>query len=232
MSTQATNQGIVIRWPLGARLGSLLATLLLGAIGLSFAFLGVALVFNGEPLGLFIAAVGAFMCLLFARVLRDTHGRLGWHIAIGPDGLRLDLPRGRSLIHRPAPVHARIGFDEIEAIVTRLEAYSGFGMTNMQRIFALKLKAGELIILGEDRALNTGLASAVLSKAIAQILRFGDLEVRDLGMVEGRSGFLNLLFASVPPWDAPSVSAERQAELWRRARMTGALAAWVPTRSA
>jgi len=229
MSAQTTDRAIVVRWPLGARLGSLFVTLLIGVVAFPFLFLGVALVANGELLGLFIAAVGAFMCLLFAYVLRDTRGKVGWRIAIGADGLRLDLPGGRSLIHRPKPVHTQIGFNEIEAIETRLEAYSGIGMTNMQRIFMLKLKAGDLIIVGEDRALATGLASAVLSKAITQIRRFRDLEVRDLGMVEGRSGFLTILFASAPPWNTPSLGAERQEELWRRARMTGMLASWVPT---
>jgi hypothetical protein len=220
------DQPVVIRWPLGPRLGGLFVTLLTGALAFPMLFLGVALVANGELLGLFIAAVGAFLCLLFAYVLRDTRGKLGWRIAIDADGLRLDLPRGRSLVHRLKPVHAQIGFDEIEAIETRLEAYPGLGMANMLRVFAIKPKTGELIVLGEDRALATGLASAVVSKVLAEIDRCGDVELRDLGMVEGRSGFLTLAFASAPPWDTPSLPAERQEQLWRAARMTGAIVAY------
>ncbi len=142
--------------------------------------------------------------------------------------MRLDLPRARSLIHRPRPLHATVALDDIEAIETRLEAYSSLGMTNMQRIVALKLRSGELIILGEDRALNTGLASSVLAKAVAQIVRSGGVEVRDLGMVEGRGGFLVVFFTSAPPWDTPSLGPERQKALWDAAGMTGALAAWLP----
>lgn len=119
-----------------------------------------------------------------------TRAKLGWRMGIGTDILDLDLPGGRSLVHRLDPVHAGLSYDEIEAVETRLEAYPSFGMVNMHRAYALKLKSGDLIILGEDRALNTGMASAAVSNAVLEILRRRALEVRDLGMAKGRGGLL------------------------------------------
>lgn len=222
------DQSIVIRWPLWARLLSMFASLLIGGVAAAMVLLGVAIVANGSPLGLFIGVCGVFILLLFLYVLRDTRAKVGWRIEIGADWLRLDLPRARSLIHRLRPVHARIDFAEIEVIEARLEAFPTWGMVIMQQIFAVKLKAGDLIILGEDRALATGLASSVLARAVSEIVQASGVEVRNLGMVQGRGGILAVWFASAPPWETPSLSLERQKELWRAARMTGALAAWVP----
>ena len=200
-------------------------TVMTGAIVLLFVIVSVGLIAGGSVgLGVFIAAMAAVMGVLFLYLLRDTAGNLGWCIAIGADALDLDLPRGRSLIHRLDPVHSHIRFDEIEAVEGRLEAYATLRMTNMQRAYALKLKTGSVIILGEDRALNSDLESSIVAKTVERIVRRGKLGTRDLGMVEGSGGILGVLFASAPPWDAPSLSAERQAALWADAGMTGSLA--------
>ncbi len=206
-------------------LGSMVATAFIGAIALVILILAVVLILNGNRLGIFVAVVAGFLVVMFTYVLRDTRGKVGWHIAIGATALDLDLPRGRSLIHRLDPVHSHICFDEIEAIETRLEAYSSlFGLTNMHRVYALKLKTGDVIILGEDRALHTAFESSILSGAVGEIIRQSHLELRDFGMAQGQSGFLTVLFASPPRWDAPSLSSARQAELWAAAEWTGRLA--------
>lgn len=224
-TSKETTGSLVIRPPLAGRIGSTLASILIGATCL-FMVGGAALTIGRGHVatGLFLVAVAGFIGVLFLNVLRDTRSKLGWRMGIGADILELDLPGGRSLIHRLDPVRARLSYDEIEAVETRLEAYPSFGMVNMHRAYALKLKSGDLIMLGEDRTLNTGLASATLSRAVQEILQHRELEVRDLGMARGRGGLLCVLFASPPPWDAPSLDDDRQAALWRRAGMTGKLA--------
>lgn len=216
---------IVIRPPLAGRIGSAFGTVLLGAGGL--AMLGGAAIFTatGEiALVITLAVCSAVIIGLFFYVLRDTRSKLKWRVTIGADALELDLPGGRSAFHRLDPVHTKVRYDEIAAVETRLEAYPSMGMVNINRAYALRLKAGDLIILGEDRGLNTALASATLTTAVGQMLEHGGLKARDRGMALGRGGFLCVLYTSPPPWDARNLSDKQQAELWRKAGMTGQIA--------
>lgn len=216
---------MVMRQALSRRILGPFVTVMIGAVVILFAVLSAAAIAGGNVgIGVFMAALAAVMGVLFLYVLRDTGGTLGWRIAIGADAMDLDLPRGRSLIHRLDPVHAHIRFDEIEAVEGRLEAYASFRMVIMQRSYALKLKTGSVIILGEDRALNTSLESSIMANTVERIVRRGEFGGRDLGMVEGNSGILGVLFASAPQWDAPSLGAEKQTQLWAAAGMTGSLA--------
>jgi hypothetical protein len=217
---------------LGARLGSLFGTTLIGALVLFMGAVGALVLFNGAVgMGLFFVAMTAVMFVLFRYVWRDTGAKLGWHIVVDDDGVELRLPRARSLIHRLKPVRERVRFSEIAAVDGRLEGYASLGMAVIQRCYALRLENGRRIVLGEDRAQATAFASSLLTAAVKQIVRRGQVAVNDLGMVEGRGGIVGVLFASAPPWDAPTLSAERQAWFWRKARMTGAVAegaAFVP----
>ena len=225
MNSDGTDQPIVIGRSTAGWLGSMVATVFIGAIALGMLIVAVLVLLNGAQLGILFLVVAVILGILFANLLRDTRGKTGWRIVIGTDALDLDLPLGRSLIHRLDAVHAPIRFDEIEAIETRLEAYPGlFGLTDMHRSYGLKLKTGAVIILGEDRALHTTFESSLLEGAVRQIVGRSRLELRDLGMAEGRDGLLGVLFAAPPPWDAPSLSAERQGELWAAAERTGSLA--------
>lgn len=164
------------------------------------------------------------MVVLVRYVSRDAGTKLRWRVVVDDEGVDLVLPAARSLIHRLDSVAERVPFDAIEVVEGRLEAYPSLGIVTMQRCYALRLRSGRRIVLGEDRALGTGFASSLLIRTVEQILRRGQIAAHDLGMVEGRGGILGVLFASTPPWDTPSLDPERQAQLWRAARMTGALA--------
>lgn len=222
MSNNASYQPIILRAPAQMRYISLVAVAMIGALGLGGLGGTVLLLGAGYvKMGLLLAAVTAVFVLLFGYVLRDVRGKWGWRITIKADALDLDLPSGRSLVDRPEAIHVKLGFDEIDAIETRLEAYRSFGMANMQRSYALRLKTGKLIMLGEDRALGTGMASTFLADAIQLISRAGGLAIRNLGMVEGRGGFFTVLFASPPKWETPSLTARQQSALWKVAKSTG-----------
>ncbi len=224
MRKRETDQPIIIKQPTAGRLAGIFATFLIGALAVFLLFASIILILKGELLSILISICAVIMLVLFRYVLRDTRGKSGWRITISADALDLDLPRGRSLIHRLEPVHARLLLDDIEMVETRLEAYPSFGAVAVHRSYALKLKKGELIILGEDRAQNTGYASSKLAEAIDKIVRHGKFGAHQLGMVEGRGGIFMVLFASAPPWDTPSLSVERQEVLWRAAGITGSLA--------
>lgn len=221
---------IVIRPPIAGQWGRLFVTIIMGAV-VVFMFAAFFAVINDERftndavfLGAFLLGLAGFLIGLFDYMLRDLRGHWNWRADIFSDGVKLRLPSGRSLVHSLRRVDRFLLFEDIDCIELRLEAYPMLWMVNMHRAFALRLKDGGLIILGEDRALATKLSSSLMGDLAKAIFQNSDLPVRDLGMAEGRSGFMFLAFQSPPPWDAPALEPERQEVLWRAARLTGEIA--------
>lgn len=228
--TAKTETPIVLR-QLAAGWISMFATIVIGTVCIFLlGAAGVVLADEQFSVGMFlvVAATAAVVVVLFFYVLRDARGKLGWRISIGSDALDLDLPASRSLTRRLKSVHARLRFDEIESVQTRLEAYRSFGMANMNRSYALKLNGGDVIVLGEDRALGTQLASNFFQRVTERIVEHGKIKTRDLGMAEGNGGILSVLFTSPPPWDAPSLEVKKQEALWNRVTLTAGLALIAP----
>lgn len=218
-------KAIILRLPRAGVWGGLFTVVFIG--GGSLFLLGVALfiIFGTEmdpALGLFALAVTGFAWWLLIYVLRDTRYKMRWQITLTKDEVHLDLPRWRSS-HRVPAVNTRISYAHIEAVETRFEAYRAFGMTSICRLYALKLKSGDVIILGQDGGLATSLATAFMGEAIDEMIQYGNLAVRDLGMAIRQRGILN---TGVPRWDAPSLSPESQVKQWRRVEYTSLLV-WI-----
>lgn len=214
----------VFRTPLSMRLLSLFGVVFLALVSgimVGFAIAGFAMHW---ALGVFAATVGAFMVLLTRYAWRDCKGKWGLRVALGAEAAELDLPSGRSLIHRPPTQHLTIPYADIEGIETRLEAYRSQGMAIMQRAYVLHRKSGELIFLFEERALATALAVSMFSGIVTELVAKAGVKLHYLGMVEGRGGLLSAWGTHAPDWAAPSLSPARQRRLWRRAAATGAAA--------
>ncbi|RMF32860.1 MAG: hypothetical protein D6754_17980 [Alphaproteobacteria bacterium] len=219
-----TRAPLILRHPAAGWRAAYIGSGTLGIIGIGLLALGVGVMVRGSVWpGIFVAAAACVILVLFLYTLRDASARRHWRIAVEPDGLVLDLPRHRSIVAPMNEVHTRLGFDEIDAIETRLEAYRILGTVNMHRIYALKLRNGDAILLGEDRAQGTGMAMDFLAGAAEIIARHGGLEIRDQGMVKGRGGLFSVLFSARPPREAPSLPAAEQSALWRGAARTGRL---------
>jgi hypothetical protein len=215
-----------------------LATRLLSLLGVGFSTVatGIMIAFAvlvlrmQWGLGLFMAACAGFMGALTGYVGRDLRGKWGLRVKLDADAVTLDLPAGRSLIHRPPAQHITIPYAEIEAIETRLEAYGSLGMETMQRAYVLRLGhpskelGGELIFLFEERALATALESSLFKDIITDLAARAGVELRELGMVEGRGGLLCAWDTHAPDWAAPPLPRDRQLRLWRHAASTGSLA--------
>lgn len=212
--------------PLAARLLSLFGVLVVGAASAAMTAFAVVLLFGRQwQVGLFVLAPCAcFIAGLTGYVARDLRGKWGLRVALDANSLALELPAGRSLIHRPQATHAIIPYGDIEAIETRLEAYSSLGMASMQRAYALRRKGGELIFLFEDRALGTPLATPYFQHLAAEIAARAQVPFRDLGMVEGKGSVLAVWGTQAPDWAAPSLPLARQLRIWRHVWATGALA--------
>jgi len=213
----------MFRVPTGVRLFSLFGVVILAAataIMAIFAALGFGMQW---PLGLFMTAVAVFIGALTGYVWRDLSGKWSLRVRLDADAATLDLPAGRSLIHRPPSRHLVVPYADIAAIDTRLEAYGSLGMEMMQRSYVLRRKNGELIFLFEDRALAAGLAKPMFAEIASDLAARAGVQMHDLGMVEGKGGVLGVWGTHAPDWAAPSLPLARQMQLWRHSAYTGAL---------
>jgi hypothetical protein len=220
----AAHSSHVFRTPLGVRLFSVIGT---GILILATAFMIVAAGFGFTlqwALGLFMMAMAGFMGALTGYVGRDLRGKLGLRVALGADAVTLDLPKGRSLIHRPPAQHLTIPYADIAAIESRYEAYGSLGMEMMQRAYVLRRKGGDLIFLFEERALATGMASTMFASIVAELATRAGVTIHELGTVEGKGGFLGVWGTHAPDWAAPPLPRQRAMRLWRHAAFTGSLA--------
>ncbi len=212
------------RLPLGARLGPLFAVALLAVLSAFLIAVAVLILRLNWTVGLVCAALACFMAGLTGYVGRDLRGRWGLRVVLDADAVTLDLPAGRSLIHRPPAQHLIVPYGDIEAIETRLEAYGSLGMTMMQRAYVLHRRNGALIFLFEERALATVLESAFFYDLVAALAARAGVGVRDLGMVAASGGFLAVWGTHTADWAAPSLPLALQLRLWRHAASTGSIA--------
>jgi hypothetical protein len=221
------------RTPLGQRLGGALALALLAPLAVGLALLAIMTLREDLAGGSIVALTALVTAALSAYLARDTVAKWRFLACFEPQAVTLRLPADRSLIHRPPGFRGRICCDAIDAIETRLEAYHSFGLAAMQRIYALRMRDGTRLILGEERALGTALHQAGVGELARIIAQHAGVPVVDLGMVEGRGGVLLVAGAAADEWDAPGVSQSAQSRLWRRVAWTGAwpltvfLLAWV-----
>jgi hypothetical protein len=200
------------------------AAVFVAPVALLIIFLAGLLLAGGSwGLGLFLAALGVFIAGLLGYVVRDLRGRWGLRVLLYDDHVTLELPAGRSLVHRPARQQLAIPYDAIEAVETRLEAYPFLGLANMQRPFVLHLKNDERIFLFEDRALGTALEQPIFAPMAQAIVDRAHVPLRDLGMVEGQGGVLCVWGTHAPEWAAPSLPMAQQLRLWRHAAATASL---------
>jgi hypothetical protein len=197
-------------------------------LGSTTAFLFVMAIsmvgFAGWRVGIGMMAMAAFCGLLVLYVWRDMLGKRPWRIDIEPDGVTLDLPANRSLIHRPPACKTTVPVSDIAAIETRLEVYKGFGGSMMQRPYRLLRKDGEGIFLFEERALDTRMATASLRPVAEDIASRTGAPFKDLGMASANSGLLGVWFVRAPDWNAAALPPEEAARLERGVRVTGILA--------
>jgi hypothetical protein len=154
------------------------------------AALAVLLLPKQWQVGLVVTACAGLLGALTGYVWRDLRGKWGLRVILDTDAVTLDLPAGRSLIHRPPAQHSVIPYADIEAIDARFEAYGSLGMEIMQRAYVLHRRDSELIFLFEERALATSLASNLFTDIVADLAARAKVPVRELGTVEGKGGLL------------------------------------------
>jgi hypothetical protein len=224
-ATPNSTEPAIFRAPALARYLSLIATLIVGGTSASMLAFAILLLFERWWwVGALFAAVAFFVAGLTGYLLRDLRGKWGLRVEFLSDRVVLDLPAGRSLIHRPVAQRLTVPYGDIDAVETRLEAYPSLGMEMMQRAYVLSRKEGDRVFLFEDRALGTPLETPMVAKIAAAIVARANVPLRDLGMVEGRGGFLSVWGTNAPDWAAPTLPLARQLRIWRHVASTGSLA--------
>lgn len=212
------------RISLGRRLGSVFALVVVALATLAM-WVGAIFVMRQQfAAGCFSAAIAAACMYLVAYLWRDTRAKWMFRVEFRTQDVVLRLPANRSLIHRTLAFEGVIPYTHIAAIQTRLEAYRWIGMAAMQQVFAIRLRNGTLVLLGEDRAQGTGLAESGMGRLVETLATRTGIAITDLGMVEGKGGALMVVGAAAEPWDASSLGQAAQARLWRRVVLTG----WLP----
>lgn len=221
---------LILKYRSTAWVGGYFSAALMGAVTLGLLVLAaVAALQNGAGAGAGVGLTCGVCAVLTRYVWRDARAKHQLRIVADAAGLQVRLPRRRSLTHHVAAVSRVLAWSEIQRVETRLEGYATLGMANMQRAFALRLHSGELILLGEDRALGTNLQNSLFSNFVHALQQRFQLEVRDLGMAQGKAGALGVLFTAPPPWDASAgLDASAQALMWRRVGRTALLIAVAP----
>ena len=211
------------RIPLGLRLLSLFGVVVLAGMTGLLAVFAILLVRKNLSVSFVVAAAACLLAALTDYVWRDFAGKWRLRVVLDTDGVTLDLPAGRSLIHRPPAQHLTVPYADIAAVESRLEGFRSFGMESMQRAYVLRRKDDALIFLFEDRALGTAMASSLFTGIAAALAARAGGTVHDIGMVAGKGGVLGVWGAHAPDWAAPPLSAAERLAHWSRAAMTGSL---------
>lgn len=224
-----TSEGrTVLRRRAAGWLPAMAAACLISVLAITAGMAAAALLIRGErESGLVLAVLTVWTFVLADYVWRDCSARRSWMIEFEPGKLSLNLPAGRALMQRLAREHRDIDICDLATIDTRLEAFRSFGFAAVHRSYGLRLRTGQLIVLGEDRALATDLADETVGQIVDVIALKTGVPLRDLGMVEGKGGVLGVLFTSVPGWSEPGLPPGREARLWRRAGAAGFIASLV-----
>ena len=210
-------------------IGSMVCAIFLGLVTLVVIGLGIMAMSAKGPLHLRLAVAGMmialvlFLGLMTQYVWRDAKGKWGGRITLDAASLRLDLPAGRSLIHKPAACHRTLSMADISSIETRVEGYGAQGMAMLQRPYRLLCRDGSSIFLFEQRALATRMADTPLRMVAQEIATAAAVSVVELPIAQGRGGVLGVWFTQAPTWDASRLTPVAEKRLMGRVRLTSIL---------
>jgi len=178
--------------------------------------IAVATMSETPGVSLFVLGVGLFMVLMIAVVVREARDRWMTCIRITADCVELRLPH---YLDRP-PVKATVPLAAIASVDWREEAFRSLGLMAMHQAYALALKDGGHVVLGGDKAMTQPFFSNA-AETIAQ--RIG-APIRDLGMVDGKGGAMQMAGMSAPGWSARSLTYDQMAKRHRAVELTWLIA--------
>jgi hypothetical protein len=198
-------------------------------------FAAMAMMFVAFSAGLFadgfwgtgIAFIGATaLTIQLARItLREFFFRLRWRVRLDTDAAQLDLPASRLLFGSEPALTGTLPYSDIEAVEWREEAVRSFGLAAINRVYAIRLKSGGVVLLGEDRPVGKqGQYMTLAGTAARALAKQASVKLQELPMAEGAGGFLTLFGISRPAWsqrgEAPTLSAADERAIRRSLLLT------------
>lgn len=222
---------IEFRFGLADRLGIGLTTGLLWALLIGMAGGAAAVLVDGEYAAALVLAVTVVFFLQLANiVIRDCHMKWGWRLSLGCEEAWLRLPTGRLLFGRAPAFDGSLHYDEIRHLEWREEAITSLGMVTINQVYAIRLKDGRLILLGEDRPIpRTSLWTTLGGEAAQALARAASVPLKRQPMARGEGGFLTLWGTSRPEWpgtdDTAGMTEAEERALHRRLLMTNLIPA-------
>ncbi|HRP09548.1 MAG TPA: hypothetical protein PLK37_00780 [Terricaulis sp.] len=173
---------------------------ILAATGIGLLWVAFSLRGNGAAGGALVLTLTAgAMALIGLYLLEDALARGGVRIAIGANAAELALPERRGHVRYPA-VYESVPRAALTGIESRTETFSNAAE---QTTYALVLADGRRLILGADKQM----LAPFFHNAAQTLAREWSLEIRHLGVVKAKTGFMLMWGAAVPPWDSEVLGA-------------------------
>jgi hypothetical protein len=160
-------------------------------------------------LALFLAALAVYFLLALS-----TNAQ---RIEVGPERLKLRLPRTRGPLPLLGLIRAQLPYDAIASVERREEVYVSFGLVTVQHAFSLITRDGARLPLGV-MAGNWGY-QLPFDQAAQKIAERAGCSVIDRGAVRV-GGVLRAMARDVPPWTIESMPALERKRWDRRATRT------------
>lgn len=189
------------------RFGIALATALIWLMLAGMVAAAMRIFLSGDWVnGLILAGVSGLSVRLVDIVLRDCRMKWRWRILLEEEQALLILPAGRLLFGQPPACAAVLPYPEISHLEWREEMITSLWLRTVNRIYAVRLKSGELIILGEDRPIpKTSDYTRLTSDAAHALARAAGVPLRQRKAAHGKSRFLAFWNVIRPDWpDYPS----------------------------
>jgi hypothetical protein len=156
-----------------------------------------------------LVALAAF-CLLFLST--------NWfRIEVGPQIIKLRMPRLRGPMPLPSLIRAEIPYSDIAAVGHREEVYDSFGLVSVQDAYCLVLRDGTRVPFGtlaEHRA-----KPLPVDAAAERIAQRAGCSVTDRGAVFV-GGVVRAIVRDAPPWGSETMTAAQRKHWHVRALLT------------
>jgi len=171
---------------------------ILGLTVLGLGWVAFGLRGEGEAALVLTLTTGA-LAMIGLYVLEDTLARGGVRIAIEANAVQLSLPERRGHVRYPA-LYQTVPRASVVGIESRTETFSNAAQ---QTTYALALADGQRLFLGADKQM----LAPYFQNAAQTLAREWGLQVRHLGVVKAKTGFMLMWGAAVPPWDSDVLGA-------------------------
>jgi hypothetical protein len=155
-------------------------------------------------LGLLLTVLAIYLLLLLRTLVI--------RVEVGPERLKVRVPRLRGPLPLLSTLRAELPYSAIASVETREEVYSSFGIVTVQRSFRVVTRDGASIPLG-IMAENWG-AQMPYDQLSARIAARAGIPVVERGAVRV-GGIVRAIVDDLPPWTTEAMTST-ESNIWRR----------------